>query len=147
MNLTLNREFILIECPDMTRNECTADLRLYDEVSNEELIVEVKRAFYGFEDKNEKALLNGTLSIDNLINKAVNKLECEMKEYIINNFIFNIEPTQFVRKDSSRFIEELASHMKANNQILDKNPFEFIKRRGDKIRLTFSLLANEIIKK
>lgn len=65
------------------------------------IISEVSEEYYilGYSPLNKEEILNNMIKFSNIVKECINKKPEEMKEYILNNYIFNDDVTRFNKKN------------------------------------------------
>ncbi len=144
LNFKYNKKYQLVSCPDEDNNSInTVDLQFCDELSRENLYIEIKEIKIGYDNNNINiAEEKGQFSIGNAIAVASYDID-ESKNSILNKCMIDIPKIQMNKNDYFKFIGEFKDFFNKKIEFVNNGALNFSFRKcsrdEDEINLKISL--------
>lgn len=141
----LNKNFEICECPDKAKLDYTCDMVLTDNITKENIYVEIKEVKYGFGNEKNKNIAEdkGQINYAKLIYEVIGQSDV-VKEMELADFMINIPRAQIGKKDGNQFYHELKEFI--NKTTFEEDKYEFV-YEDRKIKIVFSRKTDEIREK
>ncbi|MEW9992386.1 hypothetical protein [Clostridium butyricum] len=147
LNFVYEKNFILNSCPDEDKNDVnTVDLKFVDDLSKENLYIEVKEIKMGYDTDESIGEENGQVSIGDCIGIATYSIK-EYKNKILDKYMIDIPRVQIDKKDCESFISNFTEFLDKNieDNMEEELVFSFKRdrRNNEEIKIKISLKNDE----